>query len=166
MRIFLVGFMGSGKSTLGKKLANHLDYDFIDLDKLIEDKAGMSISDYFAQNGEDKFRELERTTLQTTAFNDDVVIATGGGAPCFFDNMDWMKRNGATVYLKMSPGALAQRLKHATDRPLIKGLTDKELVKYIEEKLEGREEFYGKAQYVVNGGDITAAKLTNNLNIG
>ena len=158
--------MGSGKSTIGRKLANYLHYDFVDLDKLIEDKAGMSIAEYFSKNGEENFRELERDTLQQTRFNDNTVIATGGGVPCHFDNMDWMYKEGKVVYLSMDPKALADRLKHSkVSRPLIKDLNQEELVEFITEKLVSRDVFYKKAHCVVSGLDLTAEKLAGYLGI-
>lgn len=160
MKIFLIGFMGSGKSTIGRKLALFLQYRFIDLDKLIEDKAGMSIADYFRQHGEDNFREFERDVLQQTVFPENVVIATGGGAPCYFNNMDWMSEEGKVIYLHMEPKALAHRLKNSkTERPLIQNLNQEELVDFITEKLAGREAFYRKAHYLVSALDLTAEKL-------
>ena len=165
MRIFLVGFMGSGKTTMGRKLAGYLGYLFIDLDKILEDEAGMSIAEFFKRNGEEAFREFERRMLQSSTFNDNTVIATGGGAPCFFDNMEWMNKNGTTVYLMMSPKGLVDRLKHSTDRPLIKGLNEEEMLKFIAGKLEERELFYKQATYVVNGIGLTAEKLAKNIGL-
>lgn len=158
--------MGSGKSTMGRKLAGYLQYSFIDLDKLIENKAGMSIAEYFSLNGENQFRELERDILQQTEFGENAVIATGGGAPCYFSNMDWMNENGKTVYLSMEPKALANRLIHSkTQRPLIKGLNPDELVNFISLKLGSREPYYNKAHFIVGGTDLTAEKLAGYLGI-
>jgi len=165
MRIFLVGFMGSGKTTMGRKLASYLGYQFIDLDKFLEEEAGMSINDFFQLHGETAFREFEKKTLQNGEFDDNTVIATGGGAPCYFDNMEWMNKNGTTVYLMVPPKGLAGRLKHATDRPLIKGLNEEELLKFITGKLEEREPFYKQARYVVNGLGLTAKELANYLGL-
>lgn len=99
MRIFLIGFMGCGKSTLGKKLATKLGYDFIDLDYQLEKQMGTSIGNYFAANGEEAFRKLESKTLKEFDYPINGVIATGGGTPCYFDNMDWMNSNGITIYM-------------------------------------------------------------------
>ena len=164
MRIFLTGFMGSGKTTLGAKLASKLSYPFIDLDKKIEEEAGMSIREYFGLYGENTFRELEKKVLQNAAYPENAVIATGGGAPCFFDNMDWMNKNGVTIYLSMSPKALASRLEKGKDeRPLIKDLSRDELVDFIASKLEQRNPFYQQAKYILEGSNITAAKVTEFL---
>ena len=123
MKIFLIGFMGSGKTTLGKKLARVLGYDFVDLDKVIEEESGVSVPDYFSRHGEDAFRQLERDCLRTRLPAGPVVVATGGGAPCYFDNMDWMNEHGVTVYLMLPPGVLASRLNGSRNRPLISGLS-------------------------------------------
>jgi len=167
MKVFLIGFMGSGKTTIGKKLANYLKYEFIDLDKLIESRSGMSIVSYFELHGEVAFRELERDILQKTEFPENVIIATGGGAPCFSDNMKWMNKNGLVAYLSLSPKALASRLEHSkTDRPLIRHLKGDELIDFISAKLKDREEFYNQAKYVVSASDLTAERLSFYLNLG
>lgn len=158
--------MGSGKSTIGRKLASYLHYEFVDLDKLIERKAGMSIADYFNKHGEESFRELERDTLQQTIFSEDSVIATGGGVPCYFDNMDWMYKEGKVVYLSMDPKALADRLKHSkVSRPLIKDLDQDQLIEFITQKLKSRDVFYQKAHCIVSGLDLTAEKLASYLEL-
>lgn len=166
MKIFLIGFMGSGKTTIGKKLANYLKYDFIDLDKLIESKAGMSIVNYFELHGEEAFRQLEQDVLKNTGYPENVIIATGGGAPCFGDNMDWMNKNGSVAYLALPAKALASRLEHSkTDRPLIRHLKGEELIEYIKIKLEEREKFYNQARFVVSASDLTAERLSLYLNL-
>lgn len=166
MKIFLTGFMGSGKSTIGRKLAAYLQYGFIDLDKLIEKEAGITIPEYFSQHGETAFRDFERDVLQRTSFGENMVIATGGGAPCYHDNMDWMKREGRVVYLHMEPKALANRLKNSkSDRPLLNGLNEEELLAFITERLAGREVFYRKAHFIVSGLDLTAEKLAAYLQL-
>jgi len=166
MKIFLTGFMGSGKSTIGRKLAAWLQYDFIDLDKLIEKEAGMSIAEYFSRHGEEKFRELERDTLQQGPLGDNTVIATGGGAPCYHDNIDWMNREGEVVYLHMEPKALANRLKNSkAERPLLKGLNEEELIAFISDKLAAREQYYRKAHFIVSGLDLTPEKLAAYLQL-
>jgi shikimate kinase len=167
MKVFLVGFMGSGKTTIGKKLANYLTCDFIDLDKLIETKVGMSIVEYFELHGESAFRDLERDVLQKTDFPENVIIATGGGAPCFGDNMSWMNENGLVAYLSLSPKALASRLENSkTDRPLIRNLKGDELEGFISAKLAEREPFYNQSKFVVSASDLTAERLAFYLNLG
>lgn len=166
MKVFLIGFMGSGKTTIGKKLANYLKYDFMDLDKFIETRAGMSIVSYFSQFGEESFREMEREILQNTDYPENVIIATGGGAPCYKDNMEWMNKNGLVAYLSLSPKALASRLEHSTaDRPLIRNMKGDELVDFITQKLQERESYYNQSKFVVSGTDLTAERLAFYLNL-
>ena len=166
MNVFLIGFMGSGKTTIGKKLANYLKYEFIDLDKFIEARSGMSIVDYFATYGEDAFRELERDVLQKTVYPENVIIATGGGAPCYRDNMEWMNNNGRVAYLFLPPKALASRLENSTaDRPLIRNLKGEGLIDFITTKLAEREAFYNQSRFVVSASDLTAERLAFYLNL-
>jgi shikimate kinase len=149
-RIYLVGFMGSGKSTLGKALANALGWTFNDLDTLFENRFQCSIPEYFKQFGEDDFRNAERQVLQDSFKASNVVFATGGGAPCFFDNMAQMNNYGTSVYLKLPPAALVKRLhggKHG--RPLVAEKNDDELLGFIESKLAEREPFYCQSHLVV-----------------
>lgn len=150
-RIFLVGFMGSGKTTMGKKLAAHLGYVFNDLDKLIEADTGLTVAAYFKEHGEEAFRLLERDKLQHSNWQTGLVLSTGGGTPCFFDNMDWMNRNGATVYLHMTAQALAERLEQSKrhKRPLISHLYGADLLNFVEERLASREIFYRQAKYTI-----------------
>jgi shikimate kinase len=113
--------MGCGKTTWSRKLANHLGYEFMDLDHVLEEKVGMTIAEYFVQHGQDAFRLLESSILKDTEYPENVVVSTGGGLPCFFDNMEWMGANGQTLYIKLSPKTLAERLdKGKTTRPLIR----------------------------------------------
>lgn len=159
--------MGSGKTTIGKKLANYLKYEFVDLDKLIEVKAGMSIVDYFEIHGESAFRELEKEVLQKAHFGENAIIATGGGTPCYDDNMAWMNTHGQVVYLSMPPKALASRLENSkADRPLIRNLKGDELVDFISNKLKEREPFYNQSKFVVSASDLTAERLAFYLNLG
>lgn len=149
--IFLIGYMGSGKTTLGKKLASKLDLPFIDTDEEIVKQIGMSITEYFSQHGEAAFRELEREQLRKFAGN-YAVISTGGGAPCFFDNMDWIRANGYAVYLQMTPKALFDRLSQSKlhKRPILIGKSPEELRAFIEEKLTEREPYYTQAHLTID----------------
>ena len=157
--IFLIGFMGCGKTTLGRKLAARLDYAFFDLDHIFEAQAGMSIAEYFAAFGEAAFREAESGVLKDTVYPANAVISTGGGLPCFFDNMEWMNAHGTTVYIKLSPKTLADRLEHEKHkRPVLNGRNEKELAAFIEEKLLEREVFYNKAKIIADGIGLTAEK--------
>lgn len=163
-KIFLIGFMGSGKTTVGKQLALLLHADFIDLDKLIEEKEQASISTIFERNGEQYFRERESFFLKSLAASGDVVIATGGGTPCFFDNMEWMNDNGVTIYLKATPKLLSDRLRKERDhRPLLRGRSDEEVLDFIHQKLSEREKFYATAQVVVGAVSLTGKKLLDAL---
>tara|TARA_B100000809_G_scaffold75896_1_gene73583 strand:- start:327 stop:824 length:498 start_codon:yes stop_codon:yes gene_type:complete len=156
MRIFLIGFMGCGKSTIGKKLAKTLSCKFIDLDKYIEGKTGESIQQIFKEKGEKYFRVLETESLMEICKSDNLVIATGGGTPCFFDNMQRILDKGICIYLKMEANNLAKRLsKEKSKRPLIENLTEKYLVNFIRKKLVEREVFYNKANHIIQAKNIS-----------
>jgi len=160
MRVFLLGYMGCGKTTAGKKLAAKLGYTFIDIDHLIEEAQGITIAQIFEKQGEDAFRKIEQEMLATTFELNDVIIATGGGAPCFYNNMEAMNKNGLTIYIEMAPKALVSRLKGAIDeRPLLKGKSDEELLSFISEKLEERNPFYTKAKAIVPGLSLSPESL-------
>lgn len=165
MLIFLIGFMGSGKTTLGHPLARRLGYDFIDLDKAIESGEGCSVSEIFASKGEDEFRLMERRYLQDVIVRGgNVVVSTGGGTPCFHANMELMNANGVTVYLKLSPGMLAARLAAAkVCRPLLAGKSLSEMEEYIVDTLAVREEYYQQANVVVANPSRDVAKLIDIL---
>jgi len=147
IRIFLIGYMGAGKSTLGKTLAQKMKLTFIDTDCFIENRYHRKISDIFATDGEEYFRILERRILQEVSEYEDVIISTGGGLPCFFDNMEIMNKAGITVYLKTSVSELAARLRTSkTARPILKHHTGDDLAKFIAENLDKRREFYEKSR--------------------
>lgn len=144
--IFLVGFMGCGKSHWGAALAQRLRIGFIDLDQRIEDAADMKISQIFEKSGEEGFRVWEATCLRNLAEEPKSVVATGGGTPCFFDNMKWMNQNGMGVYLKAPATLLAQRLWPARHhRPLIAHLKKAELKQFIHAAIKEREQYYKQA---------------------
>ena len=153
--VYIIGFMGSGKSTAGKKLASVLGWSFIDLDKRIEEVTGKTIPEIFSQHGEIYFRNVEAEVLRSLESQTKTVISTGGGTPCHGDNMDFMVKTGLTLYLKLTPGQLKSRLTESThERPLIKGLTNDGLLAFIEEKLVSREKFYNRAEICVEGIDL------------
>ena len=159
-RIFLIGFMGCGKTSWGKKLASGLGYDFIDLDHVLEAHAGMTIPEYFSAHGEEEFRKLESEILRTTEYPENAIVSTGGGLPCFFDHMEWMNSHGQTLYIQLSPKALASRLENPkTARPVLQGKTGDELVAFIEHKLAEREGYYLQATHTINGIDLSVEKL-------
>ncbi|MDX1939954.1 MAG: shikimate kinase [Saprospiraceae bacterium] len=149
MRIFLIGFMGSGKSFIGRKLAKLNSSSFIDLDNEIEVQQGRKIRQIFEEDGEAAFREMERVALHKMNQHPNAIIATGGGTPCFFDNMDWMNRQGITIYLQTPIEILLERLQpERSHRPLLQDLSDEALHAFISEKLAMRESFYLRASIV------------------
>ncbi|QNL50049.1 shikimate kinase [Olivibacter sp. SDN3] len=163
--IFLVGFMGVGKTTNGKKLARILNSSFIDLDELFVQQEEMPITTYFEQHGETAFREREREILKSLHTIPPAVIATGGGAPCFFDNMDWMNTHGITVYLQMPAQALAQRLAASKKdkRPLIKHLDEDGILSLINERMLLRDPYYAKAHHYVNVLELDLEELAKKI---
>lgn len=165
MRIFLIGYMGSGKSMLGKGLAKKLKLSFIDMDTYIEERNFKTIPQIFSDDGEDGFRKIEQKALHELAQFEDVVIATGGGAPCFFDNMEVIKRSGRSIYLKGSPRIIAERLKQSKiERPLIKGKNFTELVAFIDETLAKRENWYKQADVIVEfDHDLSIDEVLNRM---
>jgi shikimate kinase len=160
MKLFFVGFMGCGKTTWSRKLAVHLGYEFIDLDQVLEKKMGMTIAEYFSSFGEDAFRVLESSILKETEYPQNVIVSTGGGLPCFFDHMDWMNANGETLYIKLSPATLAERLdKGKAKRPVLQGKHGDELVEFITSKLAERESFYQQAGHIIDGINLSVERL-------
>jgi shikimate kinase len=148
--IILIGFMGVGKTSLGKKLAKKLNWQFLDTDKWIEKKTGLSIPAIFEQKGEVYFRELERNCIDESRVLQNTVISVGGGLPCFGDAMSVLNSFGTTIYLKLEPQEIARRLSESKiERPLINGLKENELEKYVEKKLLEREKHYSKAKYTL-----------------
>ena len=158
--VFLIGYMGSGKSTVGKKLARSLGYDFIDTDTIISEMVGKEISRIFAEDGEDAFRQLEHSVLASFKDRIDTVIATGGGMPCFYDNMAIMKRTGITVYLQMQVESLIKRLNQAKiARPMLPNLPHDQLKLYIQHHLSKRGSFYNDAHLTVKGESLDMEDL-------
>lgn len=163
-RIFLIGFMGSGKSTLGARLARRIGYQYMDMDHLIEETAEMSIPSIFKEHGEEVFRKWEHDILQELCRREKLVIATGGGAPCHSQIMDLMNTHGTTIYIQLSPEALRDRLiRSKTERPLIKGKSESELLNFISSLLQKREIFYKQATHIVDGMNLQAEALTSLL---
>lgn len=163
-RIYLVGFMGSGKSTVGKKLASLLEYQFLDLDVDFEESYKISINSFFKKYDESLFRKLEYQKLLNTFSKQNFVISTGGGTACFYDAMDLMNDNGITIYLKMSPEAIASRLKFAKNkRPLVQNTSDEELLAFIKTKLDERSSFYEKSRLIINAINLDAKQLAEHI---
>ena len=150
-RIILIGYMGAGKTTIGKALSKELGIIFYDLDWYIESRMRKTVSQIFAERGEEGFRKIEYNMLHEVAEFEDVIISCGGGTPCFFDNMDYLNQQGLTVYLKAEPEVLYKHLQMAkVERPLLKGKSKEELLTFIKEQLEKREPFYTKAHYTLD----------------
>lgn len=154
MRIYLIGYMGSGKSTIGSGLAPLLKMEFIDLDRYIENRWHKSIPLIFEENGEEGFRKIEQKALLEVSEFEDVVVATGGGAPCFFNNMELMNETGITIYLNSDIETLTARLtKSQNQRPLIKKKSKEELQIFISEALKQRAQFYERSKIIVKAND-------------
>ena len=155
IRIFLIGYMGAGKTTLGKAFARTMGLTFVDLDWYIEERFHKSIRQLFTERGEDGFRELEKRMLHEAGDFENVVISVGGGTPCFFDNMDYMNQIGETVFLDVDVKVLFRRLKVAKQqRPLLANKNDEDLMTFIVEALQKRLPFYAKAKHVFNGEQL------------
>lgn len=150
-RIILIGYMGSGKTTVGRQLAKTLGLQFYDLDWYIEMRYHKKVAEIFEEQGEMHFRDLEQRMLHEVAEFEDVVISCGGGTPCFADNIQYMNQQAETVYLKATPEVLAMHLSMGrTVRPLIVGKKDEELLQYIKESLEVREPYYSQAKHTLD----------------
>lgn len=147
-RIILVGYMGAGKTTVGRALSKELGLPFYDLDWYIESRRRKTVSQLFQEIGEEGFRTIERNMLHEVAEFENVIISCGGGTPCFFDNMDYMNQQGQVVYLKATPQVLYNHLLMGKGRrPLLEGKTPEELIAFISEHLKQREPYYTKARY-------------------
>ena len=173
-RIILIGYMGSGKTTVGKALSKETGMMFYDLDWYIESRMHKTVSQIFAEKGEEAFRQLEYNMLHEVAEFEDVIISCGGGTPCFFDNIDYLNQQGDVVYLKATPEVLYRHLLMAkVERPLLKNKTSEVLTAYITEHLKEREPFYQKARYTLDVSvlddydkiKVSVATLRNMLNI-
>ncbi|MCK9202884.1 MAG: shikimate kinase [Bacteroidales bacterium] len=164
MRIYLVGYMASGKSNLGRDLAGMLDFRFIDLDLLFEERFRIAISDFFEKYGEAQFRLLERKLLHETAALDDAVIATGGGTPCFSDNMDFINQSGISLYLHWEFPVLMDRLKKARKkRPVLKAILMEDREEAVRRHLDQRMVFYRQARIAIEGSRLNIADLADRI---
>jgi len=167
MKIFIVGFMGSGKSTLMNEIGTRLNLKQLDLDNLIENRANLNINDIFALKGEKFFRKLEGVCLRELYESDNFVLASGGGTPCFYDNMLIMNSLGITIWLNTSKEVIKQRLLDEPQlRPLVKNLSPENLEIFIDEKLEERSQFYAQAKIITDPSsesmDELISKIVNN----
>ncbi|MFT2007110.1 shikimate kinase [Pontibacter sp. 13R65] len=162
MLFFLIGMMGSGKSTLGKQLAAHMQVPFVDLDEYLEKRQGRTIAQLFEQGGAVRFRELEREALENVVQeHGQAIVATGGGAPCFHDNMTFINGHGESVFLDVPVEEILQRLL-ATDlrtRPLLADKSEEELKAFLTSTLEERRPFYERATYRLSGKDYNIGAL-------
>lgn len=164
MVVFLIGYMSSGKSYLGAIAAQALNVSFYDLDEIIEEKYNKSIKDIFIENGEDYFRQIEHETLVALNIHKDSIIATGGGTPCFHDNMNFMSSKGKIVYLQVSINELFNRLKLDKNRPLLQNDSNN-LYTLIDGQLNIREPIYLQSDYLISLDDRSINKLLNLLKI-
>ena len=163
-KIFLIGFMGSGKTHWGKIWATKNQLNFFDLDEEIEKTLGKSVAEIFEKKGEGYFREMERRILRKFEMKKNFILACGGGAPCFFDNLQWMNEQGSTIYMELSPAEIFERVINETEkRPIIKKVNTSELLFFIEQKLKERKTFYHMATYIVNANALNENSLTKIL---
>ncbi|NME68283.1 shikimate kinase [Flammeovirga aprica] len=159
MRIYLIGMPGSGKSTLAEELSTLLSLPFYDMDTEIEEREKKSIPEIFTEKGEDYFRKVEKEVVQTF-LPDNSILATGGGAPCFFDNMDFMLENGETVFVDVHEDVLVERVwQQQGTRPLLAQNEKEEVYNAIKEKRESRLPYYSKAEFTIEAGTKTPSEL-------
>ncbi|MCM1078699.1 MAG: shikimate kinase [Bacteroidales bacterium] len=163
-RIILIGYMGVGKTTVGKALAKKLGLMFYDLDWYIESRMRKTVKQIFDERGEDGFRKIEHNMLHEVAEFENVIIACGGGTPCFFDNIDYMNRQADTIFLKGSPETIMKHLRMGKGvRPLLLGKNNEELREYIEESLMTRNPFYTKAKHTIEVQPMDSFEKTDSI---
>ena len=163
-KIYLVGYMGAGKTTAARRLAQRLGWEVADTDDLFEAKYKISVCDFFNKYDEPLYRKLESEVLKETEKLENVVISTGGGTACYFDNMDWMNQHGLTVFLRISQKAVVDRLVHAKrKRPLTEGKSEEELVAFVEQHYTGRLPFYEQARITVKAEDLDLDSLMKQI---
>ncbi|SEW53659.1 shikimate kinase [Chitinophaga arvensicola] len=164
MKIYLLGFMGAGKSYWGKQLADHWQLPYYDLDEVIVEAEEMAIADIFATKGEDYFREKESELLRELSAQENFLISCGGGTPCFQENMDFMNENGTTIWINPSVEAMAERLQRKkSKRPLIADLEDEDLAGFIEKKMAERLPFYEQSKHIITSDNISLDTFTQNF---
>ncbi|MBN2350687.1 MAG: shikimate kinase [Bacteroidales bacterium] len=166
MRFFIIGYKNCGKTTIGRQLATRLSMEFIDLDEVIEVHEGKSIPELYSDIGDQEFRIREWKALKKVVLKDNIVVSTGGGAPCHCENMDLMEKHGEVLYIKLDTNILVDRLKKVTnDRPIVLNKTDSELQHYITDLRDRCEHHYLRAKYIVDGIDLTVEKVLNILGL-
>lgn len=166
VKIFLIGYMGCGKSSLGRKLAKSAGIRFVDMDSMIEEREGASVSDIFQYEGEEYFRRTERALIdELAATEEDLIISTGGGAPTWGDNMERMNGAGHTIYLRRTAQQIASRLSpHGRQkRPKLRGLNDEELVVFMTANMAEREPFYSRATHCIDCAEKSDAELIDEI---
>ena len=163
-RIYIVGYMGAGKTTAARRLAQRLGWAVVDTDDLFEEKYKISVCDFFGKYDEPLYRKLESEVLKETETLDNVVVSTGGGTACYFDNMDWMNQHGLTVFLHISEQAVINRLLHAKrKRPLAVGKSEEELTAFVSQHYTSRKPFYELARITVKAEDLDVNGLMNTI---
>ena len=165
-RIYLVGYMGAGKTTAAKRLAHRLGWDVVDTDALFEEKYKISVDDFFQKYDEPLYRKLESEILKSTGNLDHTVISTGGGTACFFDNMEWMNQHGTTVFMRISPESVVDRVLHSHHkRPLTRGKSEEELLEFVSQHYASRMPFYEQAQITVKSEDFDLDGLIEKIKL-
>ncbi|HSZ24234.1 MAG TPA: shikimate kinase [Cytophagaceae bacterium] len=161
MNVYLIGLPGSGKSTLGRELAKLIHFTLVDLDTEIIQKEGKSIETIFKDSGENYFRQREQEVLQNLSQKDRQLISTGGGTPCFFNNMEYINKNGVSLFIDVPIETLQQRLigQRTQNRPLLEGKTDEDILLFLKQKYVERIPFYSKATITIKGSNIKAKEL-------
>ncbi len=166
MRIFLLGFMGSGKSHWGRLWATAHNFNFIDLDEELEKHEQKTVAEIFETRGEDYFRQKETILLRSLTAQSNSIVSCGGGTPCFFDNMAWMNKNGLTIFLEASTQFILKNIKNEKDkRPLIKDKDDAEIIFFIDQKLKERQPYYSKAKIIFPAEDLNIDSIKKIINL-
>ena len=165
MRLYLIGYMGTGKSTLGRKIAKRTELPFLDTDKMVEEAEGAEVADIITYAGEEYFRQAERRALEQTAEEENAIISTGGGLPVWGDNQAWIAEHGVSVYLKRTPEQIISRLSpHGRyKRPKLRGLNDEELLQVMREGIAEREPIYEKADIVIDCSVVGDLEIADRL---
>ena len=165
MRLYLIGYMASGKSTIGRKIAKRTELPFFDTDKMVEEAEGAAVADIITYAGEEYFREAERRALEQTAEVENAIISTGGGLPVWGDNQAWIAEQGMSVYLKRTPEQILSRLSpHGRQkRPKFRGKSDEELLRFMHEHLAEREPIYEKADMVIDCEEVSDEEIVEKL---
>ena len=165
MRLYLIGYMGTGKSTLGRKIAKRTELPFLDTDKMVEEAEGAEVADIITYAGEEYFRQAERRALEQTAEEENAIISTGGGLPVWGDNQAWIAEQGMSVYLKRTPEQILSRLSpHGRQkRPKFRGKSDEELLQFMHEHLAEREPIYEKADMVIDCEEVNDEEIVEKL---